>query len=235
MLGGLKLVTILSAAWILCGCATAPGPVGSITPSASQFRATPSTPAGLPATMASIPNSTIVAAVPAGFVSFCTRFPDQCTAPPNAPTTVVLGAAQWQVLEQVNEDVNHAISPMDDQKHYGRAEYWTIPADGYGDCEDYALTKRKELMAAGFPAPSLRVALVVTWRNERHAVLTVASDRGDFVLDNLTGEIVSWDKAGYKWVERQDPTRAWGWVALGTSSDPTYVASIASQPVSSVR
>ena len=233
MLGGLKLIAILSVGWMVCGCATAPGPVGSIGP--TGHRAAHDTNSGLPQAASSIPDSKVLAAVPAGFISFCTRFADQCTAPANAPATVVLGPAQWQTLEQVNESVNQAIRPMDDQKHYGRAEYWNIPTDGYGDCEDYALTKRKELMAAGFPEPSLRVALVVTWRNERHAVLTVSSDRGDFVLDNLTGEIVGWDKAGYRWVERQDPTRAWGWVALGTSSDPTFVASIASQPVSTAR
>jgi len=154
--------------------------------------------------------------------------------PENAPATVTLGATQWMTLEQVNESINRAIRPMDDQRHYGRAEYWNIPTDGFGDCEDYALTKRKELMAAGFPEPSLRLAVVVDWRNERHAVLTVASDRGDFVLDNLTDEIVSWNKAGYTWVERQDPNKAWGWIALGPTIDQTYVASIASKPLGSV-
>ena len=51
---------------------------------------------------------------------------------------------------------------MDDQRHYGRAEYWNIPTDGYGDCEDYALTKRRDLIAAGFPAQALRIAVVLT-------------------------------------------------------------------------
>jgi predicted transglutaminase-like cysteine proteinase len=182
--------------------------VGSIAPHAGQLRAYSDISADLPASSASMPDGNALAEAPPGFISFCMRFADQCAAPPGAPATVTLGASQWQNLRKVNERVNRTIRPMGDERHYGRAEYWNIPTDGYGDCEDYALTKRKELIAAGFPEPSLRLAVVVDWRNERHAVLTVASDRGDFVLDNLTGEIVSWDKAGYTWVERQDPNNA---------------------------
>ena len=121
----------------------------------------------------------------------------------------------WQILEKTNSAVNDAIWPEDDEKHYGRAEYWTIPTDGYGDCEDYALTKRRDLIAAGIPEPALRVAVVLTPGDERHAVLTVATDKGDFVLDNLRNDVVSWDTTGYRWIERQDPMRALGWVWLG--------------------
>ncbi len=111
---------------------------------------------------------------------------------------------------------------MDDKRHYARAEYWNIPTDGLGDCEDYALTKRQALMAAGFAEPALRIALVMTARGERHAVLTIATDRGDYVLDNLTGAILNWDKTDYEWLARQDPNQAWGWVALdGAAGAPS--------------
>ncbi len=123
---------------------------------------------------------------------------------------------------------------MDDQTHYGRAEYWNIPTDGFGDCEDYALTKRRDLMTAGFPAPALRIAVVLTDRNERHAVLTVATDRGDYVLDNLTSTIRNWDDTDYLWIERQDPSKAWGWVMLDKSQNPALMASAASGPVSAI-
>jgi predicted transglutaminase-like cysteine proteinase len=206
---------------------------GAIAPYA--LRGSSDVSASLPAASASMPAGNTPGPVPAGFISFCMRFADQCTAPPNAPAIVIFDSTRWQTLEKINQRINRAIRPLDDQTHYGRAEYWNIPTDGYGDCEDYALTKRKELMEAGFPEPSLRIALVMTWRNERHAVLTVSSDRGDFVLDNLTDAIVSWDKTGFAWVERQDPNRAWAWVALGTPSDPAYVASIAGRPVGSAR
>jgi predicted transglutaminase-like cysteine proteinase len=174
----------------------------------------------------SMPDSQVEAPAPAGFVSFCLRFPDQCMTPKNAPATVALSPAQWLQLQEVNQVVNLAIKPMDDQRHYGRAEYWNIPTDGFGDCEDYALTKRRDLIADGLPAPALRIAVVLTQRNESHAILTVATDHGDYVLDNLSNAIQSWDQTGYQWIERQDPAKAWGWVSLDPSRNPALVASI---------
>jgi predicted transglutaminase-like cysteine proteinase len=118
------------------------------------------------------------------------------------------------MLENVNHLVNGAIWPESDQKHYDRQEYWTIPTDGYGDCEDYALTKKKDLMAAGLPESALRLAIVYTRANVRHLVLTVAADTGDYVLDNLRNDVVTWNKAGYFWLERQNPTEPLGWLSL---------------------
>ena len=155
-----------------------------------------------------------VASSPPGFISFCIRFPDQCAQQDNAAPIISLTPVQWLEMQSVNQSVNIAIRPMHDKEHYGRAEYWNIPSDGLGDCKDYALTKRQQLMAMGFPQPALRIAIVYTWKNERHAVLTVVTDHGDFVLDNLTDKIQSWDKADYRWIERQDPLDAWGWVSL---------------------
>ncbi len=118
------------------------------------------------------------------------------------------------MLSKVNSNVNAAIWPEDDSRHYGRVEYWTIPTDGYGDCEDYALTKRKNLAEMGLPLSALRIAVVVTPSAVRHAVLTVVTDKGDYVLDNLTDDILPWDRTGFTWIERQDPTKAMAWVSL---------------------
>ncbi len=57
-------------------------------------------------------------------------------------------------LEDVNTAVNRTVRPEDDSVHYGIEEYWTVPLDGYGDCEDYVLAKRKMLMLLGVPEPA---------------------------------------------------------------------------------
>jgi len=231
MRGTLKLgaLLILLAAY---GCAAPAGITGSID---MRGTSTASAMAGGPLPNAkTMPDSQIAAPAPAGFVSFCTRFPDQCMASKDAPSVVKLSPAQWLELQEVNQAVNLAIKPMDDERHYGRAEYWNIPTDGYGDCEDYALTKRRDLIAAGFPAKALRIAVVLTWRNESHAILTVVTDHGDYVLDNLTSSIRSWDDADYQWIERQDPNKAWGWVSLDPSGNPALVASTAAGPLSAI-
>jgi predicted transglutaminase-like cysteine proteinase len=89
------------------------------------------------------------------------------------------------------------------------------------------LAKRKQLIALGMPEPALRMAVVVTRRNEIHAVLTVATDRGDYVLDSLRDDIRSWDQAGYTWIQRQDPSRATGWVSM----EPNRLLAVAGNSV----
>jgi len=157
---------------------------------------------------------------PLGFVSFCLRFSDQCSHDANTPSIVTLDAKTWALANEVNAGLNAGIRPEHDQQHYGRTEYWTIPADGFGDCKDYALAKRKELAEMGVPMNALRVALVSTRRNELHAVLTIATDRGDYALDNLTDAILPWSATGYRWIARQDSQKSWNWVSFdGTSSE----------------
>lgn len=121
----------------------------------------------------------------------------------------------WQLLQAVNHNVNDSMWPETDQAHYGRAEYWTIPTDGYGDCEDYALTKRKQLSDLGLPSAALRLAVVYSPQSLTHAVLTVATDRGDFVLDNLSGDIRPWNALHYTWIEVQDAEDPMAWNRVG--------------------
>ena len=170
---------------------------------------------------------------PPGYVSFCLRFPNQCSASAQEPAVLTLSPKAWQALEQVNLQVNNTIWPEDDQKHFGRAEYWTIPTDGYGSCHDYALTKRKELIDIGLPQRALRIAILTTPSNQRHAVLTIATDKGDYVLDNLRQDIRPWLSTGYQWIARQDDGSESGWAALNASS--ILEASLSSKPSSTVR
>lgn len=161
-----------------------------------------------------IPQSALPGPIPAGFIGFCLRESDQCDLPGNSADTAQLTQANWELLNQVNRATNAAITYEDDQVHYGIPDYWTIPTDGYGDCDDFALTKRKALIAAGLPVAALRVAVVLTSTKERHAVLTVATDRGDYVLDSMSDEVRPWTQTDYVWLERQDPKKRWGWDRL---------------------
>ena len=151
-----------------------------------------------------------LAKAPPGFVAFCERSPSQCSSA-GSSGPLSLNAETWDTLEGVNTATNRAIAPRADLNHYGVDEYWTIPADGYGDCDDYVLAKRSALIAKGIPETALRIAIVFTPRFVRHTVLIVSTDKGTFVLDNLRNEIVSWDKAEYGWIKRQDPASSSGW------------------------
>jgi predicted transglutaminase-like cysteine proteinase len=155
------------------------------------------------------------ARAPSGYVTFCQRNPQDCAVHPGQADRIALTRAVWAKLKDVNAVVNAAIRPEDDQAHYGVADFWTVPVDGAGDCEDYVLAKRKMLVLLGLPAAALRITVVLDHGTVRHAVLTVATDRGDYVLDSLKDDILGVDKAGYVWVERQDRASPTGWVALG--------------------
>lgn len=160
-----------------------------------------------------LPETGVAASVPTGYIAFCMRQPADC-ATQSGSDSVTLDKATWKLLNDVNENVNDDIWPMDDHRHYGRAEYWTIPADGYGDCDDYALTKRHQLIAKGIPEAALKIAVVFTARGEKHAVLTVTTDRGDYVLDNQISEILPWNETSLSWVARQSTKVSSGWVSL---------------------
>ena len=116
---------------------------------------------------------------------------------------------QLKLLNRINQQVNRAVKKANDSDLYGQEEYWALPrlVDGklYGDCEDFALEKRRQLIAAGVPESTLSLAVAVTARGEGHAVLMVSTKSGDWVLDNLTPWATPWSDLNYRWVQRQVP------------------------------
>jgi predicted transglutaminase-like cysteine proteinase len=154
---------------------------------------------------------------PSGYLAFCARQPAECADPADAPDIVPFSAGMWATLQEINTAYNAAIRPEEDSIHYGRVDYWTIPTDGYGDCEDYALAKRKALIAAHLSPRALRIAVARSRQGEPHAVLTVATDRGDYVLDNLTDAILPWRDTNLAWIARQTPGRT-QWALLDASA-----------------
>jgi predicted transglutaminase-like cysteine proteinase len=160
------------------------------------------------------------ASAPPGFISFCNRFPEQCDASPSDPQTIHLTLAVQHLLESVSGSVNRAIAQEDDIRHYGIPEYWDIPTDGFGNSKHFALMKRKQLIAQGLPERALRLAILVAPHEGRHVVLTVATDKGDFVLDNRTSEVRPWTDISGTWIERQDADGGLGWVTLSPEDVP---------------
>lgn len=116
-------------------------------------------------------------------------------------------------LGEINRTVNLAIEPV--RNELGIAgEAWTLnPARG--DCNDYAVSKRHELLRRGWPARVLLLSEVVVSSGEHHLVLLVRTRSGDLVLDNLTPQIKPWLRTPYRWVRVQSPGRDGLWVTIG--------------------
>ena len=98
-------------------------------------------------------------------------------------------------LAGINRGVNGLITYRRDKAVYGSVDYWAKPAEilgrGAGDCEDFAILKMAALLAAGIPAQSM--SLVVLQDHHKgvfHAVLSVATGSGTFILDNVRNNVV---------------------------------------------
>ena len=151
--------------------------------------------------------------IPIGHAEFCKSHGAECQ--PNAAVVPAtdLDEAGWSQLLTINAAVNQGIVPVTDQDLYQIAEFWTYP-NGYGDCEDIALEKRRDLIAAGWPASTLLMAVVRERNGDGHAVLMVRTDRGDLVLDNQEGAVRLWNETPYHYVKRQSQADAGKWVDM---------------------
>jgi predicted transglutaminase-like cysteine proteinase len=152
---------------------------------------------------------------PVGWLEFCAENASECAGGPTEPRDVVLSTPAWKYLVRINNWVNQKIKPMTDLDHWGVAEKWSYPDDGYGDCEDYVLLKRRLLMEAGWPRGALLITVVRDKHGDGHAVLTVKTDRGEFILDNQNPDILLWPDTGYHFVKRQSQADPNVWVSLG--------------------
>jgi len=155
------------------------------------------------------------ARAPIGWIEFCSEYAPECETKPLEPRNVVLTGKAWKDLVRVNQGVNESIKPLTDLEHWGVVERWNYPDDGYGDCEDYVLLKRRMLLQAGWPRQALLITVVRDKRGDGHAVLTVKTDKGELILDNQNQDILLWSETGYRFMKRQSQSDPNVWVALG--------------------
>jgi predicted transglutaminase-like cysteine proteinase len=155
------------------------------------------------------------ARAPIGWVEFCSEYAPECQTKPLEPRDVVLTTQAWKDLVRINRWVNDTIKPITDLEHWGVVERWNYPDDGYGDCEDYVLLKRRMLMQAGWPRQALLITVVRDKGGDGHAVLTVKTDKGELILDNQNQDILLWSETGYRFVKRQSQRDPNVWLALG--------------------
>lgn len=152
---------------------------------------------------------------PIGWSQFCADNPGDCRTPRSAATVMRLDEKAWSELLTVNLTFNRAIEPITDQDQFGVVENWSYATTGKGDCEDYVLEKRRELVRRGWPISALLITVVIDKDGGGHAVLTVVTDRGEFVLDNQTDKVLPWSKSGLTFIRRQSPENQNVWQDLG--------------------
>lgn len=164
---------------------------------------------GMPLNLKPIVDSSPTLA-PFQHVRFCLRYPSDCKSDPTEQERIDLSVETAELLTRVNRSVNLSITPT--LKSYGSnlGDGWTIAPDE-GDCNDYAVTKRHELLESGLPSRALRLSVVTTASGIGHLVLVVTTTKGDIVMDNLTNDIRPWQSTDYHWLKIQSAADAKYW------------------------
>ena len=154
--------------------------------------------------------------MPYGYYGYCQRYADRCDRKPEG-TTIELTRPAWSDIVRVNAEVN-SIPAFTDMEIYGVEEFWEYPTTA-ADCEDYALLKRQRLNEIGYPLGALLLTTARDSRGGGHAVLTVVTTLGDFILDNLEQKVLLWSDAKIYFLKRQSQRNLNQWVSLRTDDE----------------
>ncbi|WP_244564310.1 transglutaminase-like cysteine peptidase [Rhizobium sp. RU36D] len=159
-----------------------------------------------------------VTSQPIGHYEFCRLYRDECNVRSRDVAPPRVTERGWEIVREINASVNAAISPATDQEIFGREENWAYPVDA-GDCEDFVLLKRRKLIEAGFTEANLLITVVRKPDGEGHAILTLRSTQGDYILDNLFDEVKPWFETPYTFLKRQASFDAGRWVTIEDGRD----------------
>ena len=162
---------------------------------------------------------------PIGHYEFCQRETGECSQKTAKKAPVELTRKLWSAIIEINNAVNAAVEPRTDMEIWGKEEVWSYPTN-VGDCEDYALEKRRRLMAIGVAPADLLMTVARQPNGDGHAVLTVRTSRGDFILDNLEGKVKLWSETPYTYLKRQSERNSGAWIAIDDSRATIAVGSV---------
>ncbi len=153
--------------------------------------------------------------IPIGAYEYCNRYQERCQV---SDTTPILNLTKevWTRIVDVNYSVNSEVIPLTDMENFGELERWELPGEA-GDCEDYVLEKRRKLEQIGVPSGTMRATVVYDADGGGHAVLTVVTDQGDFILDNNNNQVLRWQDAELTYLKRQLPGDLTKWESLQSS------------------
>lgn len=153
-------------------------------------------------------------AAPMGAVGLCEDMFWACASAGEIRVSVQVGGSTLELAKQINSAVNRQFREVSDRRQYRREEHWALPTRRGGDCEDFALLKKRELIKRGVSPNNLLIATVLDRNHQSHAVLVVRTAEGDFVLDNLRRKVLHWSDTGYTYLRMQDPRDPSGWMAV---------------------
>lgn len=151
---------------------------------------------------------------PIGHYQLCQQYPGECRVRSAKPAPEAMTATLWSTVARVNAQVNATYKPMTDFEMWGKEEVWSFPVKA-ADCEDFVLEKRRRLIRMGLPAGNLLITVLRQSNGEGHAVLTLRTTGGDYILDNLDNRIRLWTNTNYTYLKRQSERDSGVWLSIG--------------------
>jgi predicted transglutaminase-like cysteine proteinase len=150
------------------------------------------------------------ALAPFGYDKFCLQHQSDCKIHGYAAAPLTKeGLSQ---INRINENVNRTIVPEAKPADPTATDWQVSPPAG--DCNDYAVTKRHELLASGWPSNALLLSEVVLPSGKHHLVLAVHTKTADLVLDNLNTQIRTVGSTDYRWLRAQSPANPNFWLIV---------------------
>lgn len=116
---------------------------------------------------------------PPAFPIYCGEHPHDCAPLGPEESSEPVDYLLWESrIEDVNREVNSAMTYRGEE-----GDHWD-DGKAFGDCDDFALTKRNKLIALGIPRGALPMAHVMLHGTlQMHLVLLVSTNYGYKVLD----------------------------------------------------
>jgi predicted transglutaminase-like cysteine proteinase len=161
---------------------------------------------------------------PMAHTMFCLNYPADCEVRDVdfRKRNIAMTVQRLNELNRINRQVNRDIIP---QENFGglATEEWLVSPPA-GDCNDYAVTKRHELLARGWPSRALLLSEVVVPSGEHHLVLVARMkdpDGGrdiDLVLDNLNANLRPVTLTPYRWLRVESPINPKYWSTVRVAS-----------------
>lgn len=151
---------------------------------------------------------------PIGHYQLCQQYPGECRQRGAMPAPSAMTSRLWSVVARINAQVNAGYQPMTDLEMWGKEEVWSFPTTA-ADCEDFVLEKRRRLIQLGLPSGNLLITVLRQTNGDGHAVLTLRTTAGDYILDNLDSRIRLWSNTDYTYLKRQSERDSGVWLSIG--------------------
>lgn len=125
-------------------------------------------------------------------------------------------AQRWQDLVAVNAAANQRIAYQRDAAGTDEwVKFSSADAAPRGDCDEYAIEKRTQLIARGWNRGALRMMFTRKFQAltlpEYHVVLLARTTAGDYVLDNASATVKPWSAAMYP-TQGMEPGHVYEWL-----------------------